>query len=70
MDTDDKETLPQGKVVITDNIIEAPFSEFAVEVRRTREAVVLRNQLSSKGECAVWIESPKTAVTTDMEYKQ
>ena len=70
MDTDDKETLPQGKVVITDNIIDAPFSEFAVEVRRTKEAVVLRNQLSSKGECPLWIESPKTDVTTDMEYYQ
>ena len=68
MDTDDKVTLPQGKVIITDNIVDAPFSEFAVEVRRTREAGVLRNQFASKGECPLWIESPETVITTDTEY--
>lgn len=68
MDTDEPGSLPQGKVTITDNIIEAPYSEFAVEVRRTREAVILRNELSSKGECPIRIEAPETKITTDAEY--
>ena len=68
MDTDKPGSLSQGKVTITDNIIDAPYSEFAVEVRRTREAVILRNQLSSKGDCPLWIEAPETKITTDAEY--
>jgi len=70
MDTDAPGTFPQGKAVITGNIVDAPFSKFAVEVRRTREAVVLGNQLSSGGDCPVWIESPETKLTIDTEYVQ
>ncbi len=68
MDTVEPGSLPQGKVVITDNVVDAPFSQFAVEVKRTREAVILRNDLSSRGECPLQIESPETVITTDAEY--
>jgi len=70
MDTDAPDTFPQGKAVITGNIVDAPFSKFAVEVRRTREAVILGNQFSSKDDCPVWIESPETKLTIDTEYIQ
>lgn len=67
MDVDNPAAMPQGRVTITDNIIECPYSDFAVVIKQTREANIFRNQLVSKKSPALYIESPETKVNSDIE---
>lgn len=67
MDTETPDSLPQGRVTITDNIIECPYSDFAIVVKRTKEANIFRNELLSVKSPAVYIGSPDTVVNSDIE---
>jgi hypothetical protein len=67
MDTEASCSMPQGRVVIENNIIDAPYSDFAIVIDRTREAIVKNNTLTSRVKPCVWVKSVETLLDCDCE---
>ncbi len=67
MDTETSGFMPQGRVVIENNIIDAPYSDFAIVIDRTREAIVKNNTLTSKVKPCIWVKSAETLLDCDCE---